>query len=260
MKKILFLLSAVTLAGGGAMAAPERGQWSVRVLGGGDLPAGGRLHAGTQAPIANLGVLDPALEGLAGTLDIMPRGNQRFYTGGLSGSFELGYAIRDGGEIFAGFRYQGNKPGEAVVGTAIVPAAGVELPVFGRFDRLRAYTGEVGYRHYFMRESVIRPYVAGRAGVTFTDSIDATFTVPGTAIVLPDTPFYRNSVSATLGGDIGAAIALTKGLDLNLETGVRWTSGLRTDDAALPSLGLQDVNQAGARVDVPIRAGFTVRF
>lgn len=260
MRKILFLLTSSALVGGASMAAPERGQWSVRVMGGLDLPAGGRLHDGTQAAVPNLGALDPALAGLSGRLDISGRGNQRFFNGGAAGAVEIGYAIRPGGEIFGGFRYQGNGPGEAVVGTAVVPDLGAELPVFGRFGRLRAYTGELGYRHYFMRDSVVRPYVAGRAGVTFTESIDATFRVPGTAIVLPDTPFYRNSVSATVGGDIGAALQLTKGLDLNIETGLRWTSGLRTNDEVLPALGLQEVNQAGGRVDVPIRAGFTVRF
>jgi hypothetical protein len=117
----------------------------------------------------------------------------------------------------------------------------------------------LGYRQY-LATGGIQPYVAARAGLSFTSGINANFAVPDAAIALNDVPFYKSSVSATLGGDLGVAIPVAEKVDFNLETGIRWTSGLRGDDAALAGLGLASINNVGSRWDIPVRAGLTFRF
>ncbi|WP_439534227.1 hypothetical protein [Polymorphobacter sp.] len=252
-------IAAVALSASAAQAAPEKGQWSARIMGGVDFPVAGNLHSGANAPVANLGTLNPALTGTAGTLAIEEAPNSRFYNGGIGANVELGYAVRDGGEIFGAFRYQNIGRGAGPVGEVQVPSQGANLPINASFSRLRAFTGEVGYRQYLSRGE-IQPYVAGRAGVTFTNRINADFAVPGAGIALNDVPFYKNSVSGTVGGDIGVAIPIASRVDLNIESGIRWTSGLRGDDTALAGLGLAGINNAGARWDVPVRAGLNFRF
>ena len=259
MHKILFTSLAVFGLATAAHAAPEKGQWSARIMGGVDFPIGGKLHGGVNALVADLGALNPDLEGVPATLAIQERGNRRIYNNGFGGSLELGYAVQDGAEIFGSLRYQRAGEGSLQVGEALVPALDATLPVNGTFDRLQVWTGELGYRQYFAT-GAIQPYVAARAGLSFTSGINADFAVPDAAIALNDVPFYKSSVSATLGGDLGIAIPVAEKVDLNLETGIRWTSGLRGDDAALAGLGLASINNVGSRWDIPVRAGLTFRF
>ncbi len=259
MLKIIAVTFAALAASTAAYAAPEKGQISIRVLGGADFPIGGQFHGGVDAPVANLGALNPALAGVPATLAIGERSNRDRYNGSLGLGAELGYAISDMSEIFGSFRYQRNKAGSLQVGEAVVPALNARLATFGDFSSQKAYSGEVGYRRYFSR-GTIQPYAAARAGVTFNDSVQANFRVPDAAIALNNVPFYQNSVSATVGGDIGVAIPVSKGIELNLETGLRWTSKLSGDDTALSGLGLQTINDGGARWDIPARAGLTFRF
>jgi hypothetical protein len=259
MRHLTPLAGALALAATAAHAAPQQGQWSARVMGGMDFPFAGKLHDGTNAAVPNLGALNPDLDGVSGTLAIEPRGHNRIHRNGFGGALELGYGLSTSIEAFAGVRFQNAAARQIGVGNALVPALEASLPVTGRFGGLNAWSVEGGLRQY-LATGGIQPYVAGRAGLTFTNSIRADFAVPDAAIALNDVPFYRNSVSATLGGDLGVAIPVSSGLDFNLETGVRWTSGLRGDDSALQGLGLQTINNVGSRWDVPVRAGFTVRF
>jgi hypothetical protein len=258
----MYLVSAALIVAASATAvhaAPAKGQWSLRAMGGMDFPIGGALHGGVDAPVADLGALNPDLEGVPATLAIGERSNRRIYNNGFGGSLELGYAVSDGAEVFGGLRYQQAGRGSLQVGEALVPALDAALPVNGSFQRLQVWTGEIGYRQYFGTGG-IQPYVAGRAGLSFTSRINADFTVPDAAIALNDVPFYKSSVSATLGGDIGVAVPVSEKVDFNLETGIRWTSGLRGDDSALNGLGLSSINNVGARWDIPVRAGLTFRF
>lgn len=259
MRRVSSALAMVMLlSAGSALAGPTKGQFSVRLMAGADLPVGGALHNGASVPVANLGTLNPALNGVSGTLDVQQRGWQRFIDGGFAGNVELGYGLSDNSEVFGALRYQEAGRGGNQVGVVQVPALNAALPITGVFTSGEAWSGEIGYRRYF--GSVIKPYVAARAGVTFTDSLSADLAVPAAAIALNGVPFYRSSVSATGGVDLGVAIPLAKTVDFNIETGIRYTTGLRGDDAALAGLGLGALNDAGARWDVPARAGLTFRF
>ncbi len=260
MRNILFTSLVAALATtSAAYAAPEKGQISVRAMGGADFPVAGTFHGGADAAVPNLGALNPALDGIAGTLAIEERGNRRIYNAAIGANAELGYGLSDTSEVFGSFRYLRSKPSTVQVGNTVVPALGASLATFGDFGRIQSYSGEIGYRQYFSRGQ-IQPYAAARAGVTFTDSIQANFRVPDAGVALNNVPFYKNSMSASVGGDIGVAIPVSNGVELNLETGIRWTSGLRGDDAALTGLGLAGINNAGARWDIPARAGLTFRF
>lgn len=260
MKTVRLLCGAALLltAGAAFAAGPEKGRISLRIMGGADFPIGGALHEGANVPIANLGVLNPALTGVSATLGVEERGWRRFLNGDLAGNVELGYGLSNDSEVFGAFRYQELGSGSNVVGAAQVPALNASLPITANFRGGGVYTGEIGYRRYF--GTTFRPYLAGRIGVSFTDRISADIAVPAANIALRGTPFYRNSVSATGGIDAGIAIPLGARVDLNLETGIRYTTGLRGDDSALGGLGLAGLNNAGDRWDIPARAGLTFRF
>lgn len=260
MNKFMLVAAAAvaTLAAGTAHA--EAGKWTGRIVGGAGFPVGGNVHNGASAPIADLGALNPGLAGVPATLEIARRTQQNIYGENWGAGIEVGHFLSDRGEVFGSLRYDRTGRGRHPVGVAVVPAINASLPVFGEFGSRENWSGELGYRHYLKTDSNVRPYVAGRAGLAFSNRVNATFTVPDAAITLADVPFSRPSTLFTGGLDAGAAFDIGGGLSLIAETGIRYTSGPRGDDRALGGLGLGGINNAGDRWDIPVRIGLGIAF
>lgn len=253
----LLVAAAATLVSGAAHA--EAGRWSGRIVGGADFAIGGRVHGGANAPIADLGALNPGLAGVSSTLQIGSRSQSNVYGEAWGIGFELGYGLSDSSEVFGSLRYSTTGSGSTQVGVANVPALNANLPINGNFSAWENWAVEAGYRQYFS-QGTFRPYAAARAGLVFNSGIDATFTVPDAAITLTDVPFYKSSTLFTAGLDLGAAVELGTGVSLFAETGVRYTTSPRGDDGALSGLGLASINNDGDRWDVPVRIGIGFAF
>jgi hypothetical protein len=253
----LLVAAAATLVSGAAQA--EAGKWSGRIVGGADFAIGGRVHGGANAPIADLGALNPGLAGVSSTLQIGSRSQSTVYGEAWGVGFELGYGLSDNSEVFGSLRYSTTGSGSTQVGVANVPALSANLPINGNFGSWENWAVEAGYRQYFS-QGTFRPYAAARAGLVFNSGIDATFTIPDAAITLSDVPFYKSSTLFTAGVDLGAAVEVGTGISLFAETGIRYTTSPRGDDSALSTLGLASINNDGDRWDVPVRIGIGFTF
>lgn len=258
------LLVASSIVAAWCLAAPAwaqttPGRLSGTLIGGADIPVDGEVHGGAIAPVPNLGPLNPALVGVSAELRIGARSFDEIYGTTYSIGAELAYGLTENDELFGQFRYQHGDKGRVQVGGAFVPALSTELPVLGTFSDLNVYALEIGYRRYF-GSGTLKPYIAGRAGAAFTDSIKATFEIPAAAITINNAPFYKSSTSYSVGGDLGVSYKLGTSVSLIAEAGLRYTSGLRGDDSAIGGLGLSSINEAGGRLDVPVRAGLKVQF
>ena len=254
----LLAAAAIALVPTGAAHA-EAGKWSGRIVGSADFAIGGNVHGGANAPIADLGGLNPGLAGVSSTLQIGSRSQSNIYGEAWGIGFELGYGLSDSSEVFGSVRYSTTGSGSTQVGVANVPALNANLPINGNFDSQDNWAFEVGYRQYFL-EGSFRPYAAARAGLAFNSRVNATFTIPDAAITLTDVPFYKPSTLFTGGVDVGAATELGKGVSLFAETGIRYTSGPGGDDSALSTLGLGSINNTGDRWDIPVRVGLGFSF
>jgi len=259
MTRVLLLAAATvaTVASGAAQA--EAGRWTGRIVGGLGFGVGGNVHSGASAPVANLGTLNPGLAGVSGTLEIGSRSQHSVYGETWGVGVEIGRYLTDRGELFASVRYDNTGRGFYPVGRAVVPALNASLPIFGSFGNQENWSAELGYRQYLKTGSV-RPYVGGRAGVAFSNRVNASFTVPDAGIALNDVPFYRPSALFTGGLDAGVAFDLGRNISLIGETGVRYVSGPRGDDTALSTLGLSSITNAGDRWDIPVRIGLGFAF
>lgn len=244
--------SVSTAALAAPQAGPEAGSWAVSVDVGADYSVGGDLHGGAEAPIADLGVLNPALAGVSSTLLIEGRSFSDIYDGAaLSIGGEFAYGLSNNQEGFLAVRYVDFDDGSTQVGVADVPALDAQLPVFGEFEGYSAFSVEGGLRQYFM-SGLARPYVAGRAGVAFVDSISATFTIPDAGITIADAALYNRTTTFTVGADLGVLIAATNFASVAIEGGVRWTGVLDDDDTAIGGLGLAGINEEGGRISAPV--------
>lgn len=246
--------------GSSTSASTSAGEWSFSLKGGPLFSVGGDVHDGAEAPIADLGALNPDLAGVAATLDIESRDFDDVYGTMWEFGGEIGYGLSDQGEAFAIASYTWGSGDRLQVGGAVVPALDTTLPVFGEFDKFKAWSAELGYRHHFNPGGNFRPYVAGRAGLQFVDSINATFTVPDAGITLADVPFYKSSTIFTGGLELGVRYLVGDGVMVGVETGIRYASGLSDNDDAIAGLGLAAINDKGARWSIPLMANVRVAF
>jgi hypothetical protein len=249
-----------------AMAKPEKGKVYGAITGGVEFPVGGKVHGGTNAPVPNLGPLNPALAGIAADLRVGERSQRQIYKNSYNFGIELGYGTSDSGEVFGSVRRTVSRTGRATVGNAVItttvpggPAVGTALPIEGTFGKYKAVDVELGYRQYFGGGSV-QPYGAARAGIGFVNKINASFNIPAAAIAINNVPFYKSSTVFSGGVDLGISADVGANAAIQLETGVRFASKLRGDDSALTGLGLQSINDKGSRVSVPVTVKLRVGF
>ena len=255
---------ALVLAAGTALAqqtqTPRAGHLSFGVKGGIDFVVDGDVHDGVDAPVADLGGLNPDLAGVAATLQIESRDYDDVYGELWSYAAEIGWGLDSQSEIFAIVSYTDASGDQLQVGTAAVPALNAELPVLGSFDDFTAWGIEAGYRQYYPGQGGIIPYAGIRGGIQFVDSIGASFSIPDAGIALNDVAFYGSSEVITAGLEIGAVIPISAALAIGVETGVTWTDDLSDDDADIAGLGLGSINDEGGRISIPIRAVLRGRF
>jgi hypothetical protein len=220
----------------------------------------GDVHGGVDAPVADLGALNPALAGVAATLQIESRDFDDVYGELWRFGGEIGYGLSNRSEVFGSVSYTEGSGGRLQVGGAAVPALNTTLPVFGTFDDYTAWGVEAGYRHYVTGMGGFIPYAAVRGGVLFVDEIGATFTIPDAAIALNNVAFYDSSEVITLGLEVGALFPVSDTLAIGVQTGLTWTDSLSDDDSAIGGLGLASINDEGDRLSIPLKAVLRARF
>ena len=249
-----------------AFAKPEPGKVYGALSGGTEFPIGGNVHDGAIAPVPNLGPLNPALTGVAADLRVEKRSQQDIYKNPYNLALELGYGVSTSGEVFGSVRRTISRTGKAQVGNAVItttaagaPAVGTALPIEGTFGRYKAVNLELGYRQY-LGEGTVQPYGAVRGGIGFVDKVNASFAIPAAAITINNAAFYKSSTVFSGGLDLGLSFDLSEKVALQAETGLRYSSKLRGDDSALTGLGLQNINNKGDRLSVPVTVKLRVGF
>lgn len=264
MKKIALAALATLLATAPAIAAPsgtpKAGAWSFGLSGGADFTVDGDVHGGVDAPVPDLGALNPALAGVGATLQIEARDYDAVY-GELYGiKGEIAYGLSNQAETFFGLTYGWADGGRLQVGGAAVPALNTTLPVFGDFDDYKSWGVEAGYRHFLATGGSFHPYVAGRASLQWVDKINATFTVPDANIALRDVRFYEDSTIWGLGLDVGFLWQVSPAMAVGVESGIAYYDGLKGDDRDIGGLGLASINNDSERWSIPVKATLRASF
>lgn len=253
----MFCLSAaaaVLAVAAPAQAQTEAGRVSVSIYGGADFPVGGTMHDGANAPIADLGTLNPALAGTPATLQIERRSHSDVFDMGYVVGGEMAYGVGGNGELLLTGRYTKASGNRINVGSAAAGApVNATLPVFGDFGDYKTWAVEAGYRQYFGSGGGMTPFMTVRAGATRISAISANFTIPDAAIALNSVPFSNGSWVLSGGADFGLAIPLGESASIVPEVGIQYTGGAKGNDAALGGLGLGTINDKGARWSVPVR-------
>jgi len=251
-----------------AFATPLKpGQFAGSVNVGAELPLDGDVHGGAAATVASLAALNSNLPATSAQLRIESRSYDDIYGNATTYGLEGRFGLEGDREVFAEVRRTEADGGSVQVGTAFVPALTATLPVNGTFDDFKSTTVEAGVRQYF-GSGKVRPYVAARAGVAFTDEIRASFRIPvpngvGTEpndVNLPNVPFYDASTTVSAGLDIGASWQVAERLSVSAEVGIRYRGDLDGNDAAIGGLGLASINNDSDAISVPVSVKLSYAF
>jgi hypothetical protein len=218
-----------------------KGKWSLAVYGGVDAEISGDVHdAGTGTVL-----------GLPTAVQAKSFGDVYKTTPNLQVS--LGYGVWKWGEILGIFTYAKTSAEELQVGDV----AG--LPLFALFDDYQEFGLELGYRHFFIVDSVFKPYASVAGGIKFIDAINARLSVPAAAVVLEDVNFYDSSTVIAFGANAGFRFDLNSNLSLGVEGGIHY-QGKPSQLEGLAGTGLENLNDVGDRWTSPVLAHAIIRF
>jgi hypothetical protein len=254
----LFIGFAFALAVSPALA--ETGSpWSFGGTVGYDIPTSGDVIGAGNSTAINLTTLNSNLTG-TGTLRLRGTDYKDAYDEALRATLEVRYAMSDMSEIFGAFTYtnaEGKLANAGCLDTAGACTTGLNVTL----SDYRQYGLELGYRQWLnlgMLGEAVRPYFTVRGGVVRTDAINALVATPTTP--LANWRLYKETYAYTIGGDIGATVAISPNAELGGEVGIRYQTALRENDLDFGAIGLGTVNSKSERFSVPVSVRLNAAF
>lgn len=140
-------------------------------------------------------------------------------------------------------------------------------PVTGELSDYKSYGVEAGLRQYFQPTPApvfgsLRPYVEGRVGAAHVDDIQfENAQYNGGAWQGGTVPMYEGGWVATGAGLVGVEAPVFNRATLGLETGVRYTGALKSDNTVLgPGVDLAGTNNGSSNWTVPVMLRGRYRF
>lgn len=226
---------------GGEQVFSVRGHFIVWGAMGLDLDVIGDVTSGSLGRIGGTGMLVDS----TAYPDVYVRTQRRRYVG-------VGVGVTQRSELFA--RYQeANNP----AATVIIGQYGASSNSFAvSFDNYKDRLIEFGIRKYIASPKSSREYFAISGGMKTVQPISMTMQVPGGNV---RTELYSTSRVPCVGLEFGATVEFHK-IGLFLESGLRYQGRLSRNDADLAAYELQDLNNTGFRLYMPVNVGLLVRF
>jgi len=105
----------------------------------------------------------------------------------------------------------------------------------------------------------VKPYAEGTVGIAFINEIDVVLAAPQANVVENATDFYDRTAAFTLGANGGILVPIADRVDLELQVGLRYVTGLSQVDALVGS-GLAAINDDSGRWTIPFVIGARARF
>jgi opacity protein-like surface antigen len=258
-------LAALTLAAGGlpsAHADDVERPWSVALFGGDAFGVTGSLRDAGISTLDDLGGLDPALAGAAGSLTLDRLRYQDAFRRRHDLGAELAYHFSDKLEGFGRVSYEELTGRNLRIGElssdALANAEGLDAN-FGDPD---AWALELGARYYIPTGASWHPYAGAALGATRMDAITATVNVPDTAIDLQQVHFTRTATlfSQSLEAGVEYAPAENFAVRFSLDAEHLGTLPPSAADPALMQLGIDTTHDAESRWSFPLTLTASYRF
>lgn len=175
------------------------------------------------------------------------------------------YGLSNSTEIFGGFRFMRATSKEftaakvTLAGNFAGTALAVGTEIKGEFSNYSELGFDLGVRHFFRPGSNFRPFASISAGLAYADSVNLDLRAAGAAV--NDIKYFSDSVTYALGFGLGFRYEPRAGVLIGLETGVRYTGKMNSDDTDWKGTGnFEEVNDSGERLEIPVLARMTIAF
>jgi hypothetical protein len=251
---------AILLAASATPAlAQSNSPWSFGGSIGYDIPVSGSAFAADDSNSLNLSTLNANLTG-TGILRLRGTDFKDAYDPALRATIEVRYALSDMSEVFGAFTYtkaEGKKVSIGCIKTTVECAYNLSATLADLDQR----GIEIGYRQWLnfsMLGDYVRPYVAFRAGATKTKDINGV--IQAGTVDISRWRLYKEGVSYSLGGDLGATVALSPNIELGGEVGVRYLSKLKERDTDYGAIGLGETNDKADIISIPVSLRINAAF
>ncbi len=241
-KRMFVLVMAVLVSASAVYAQQPQApnlRWSLDIGLGAEHTFSGNINSGSIGTLNNQAVV------------VVPNSYGHVYGTGFQFHVGGGYLLNDSTEVRGIFTYQSIKADLTTVGDIGVSR------LYAQFSPYRSLTLDAALRRYMYGwTSGMRPYVEALAGVGFIADIDTEFSAPAANVNRQKIAFYHSTTAFAVGGNAGVLFPLSARVDAYGQLGLRWTSGLSTNDVG----GLQGVTDGTSRWTFPIVVGIRTRF
>lgn len=176
------------------------------------------------------------------------------YGNGLHLRFGGGYMLNEDTEIRGAFSFQ------SLDADFVVPMGDLGVSnLYGQFADYQTFNLDFGLRRYVDIRPKLKAYGEGTLGIGFVDQIDVTLVAPGANLAGKSTDFYDRTAAFTAGGNAGVMYQTGENVDVFVQLGLRYESGLAQVDQLIGT-GLGTINDKSSRWTMPLLAGVRLRF
>ena len=235
-------LRITLVPGSGTQAPGGDSRWSFDVGIGFDNSISGNINSGAIGTLNNQAVV------------FTKNTYENVYGTGFHLRFGGGYMPNEATEIRGTFIYQS-------LGADLTRLGDVGISnLYGQYDDYKTLGLEFGYRRYSsQRWGPVTPFAEGSLGIAFIDEIDVLLAAPQANVVQNATDFYDRTAAFTFGVNGGVLVPIADRVDLTVQLGLRYVTGLSQVDA-LVGTGLEAINDDSARWTIPLVVGIRTRF
>jgi hypothetical protein len=258
------IFAALALAGGaarGAYAADSDSPWTMSIFAGDSAGISGDLRAPGTASLSDLGLFDPTLSGVPGTIDFRKLRYDDLFRRRYDTGLELGYAFSDNLQSFGRVSYD-NLSGRAQrIGALQIGSLSPPSPLDARFADADNVSLDFGTRYFFTTGSPLRPYAGLSLGATHLDAMRATITTPDTTLDLTNVSFTRPSTVFSQTIETGLEYNPSSSFGVRFSVDADHMGAPRSArDPSLGEIGIDSGHDAEARWDFPVAVAATYHF
>lgn len=226
---------------GYAQSSVDEHPWSLDFGAGWDNSVSGNINSSGIGRINNQDVV------------ILKNTYEDVYGTGLHVRFGGGYMLDETSEIRVTFSIQSLDADLVRMGDIGVSN------LYGQYADYQSFGLDVGYRRYMPIKRALKAYAEGTVGLAFVDETDVVLVAPRANLSGNATDFYDRTAAFTLGANTGLLVQAASQLDLYVQLGLRYVTGMSEIDG-LAGTGLETINDKSGRWTVPFIAGVRARF
>jgi hypothetical protein len=242
-------------------AGPNEGMWRWSVSGGVERSANTAGQAAGTSSIADLGSLNPALAGDAGTVTMQERSLRNLFGTGWSAGAELSYGETSSLEGYGALAYSRQSGRRnVVVGQLTSPGLTTPANIVASFGELAGWSLDLGQRYYFLEGARARPYVGADVGLAHFNATRATYSAPDASVSFGEGRYFNRS--NVLLGRLGAGVdvAVTPQVDLRVGADAEYRGRLTANATELTSTGLPSLGASAGHWLAPVHLDVAYHF